>query len=148
MGIAEQNMLAFAGGMARKGLIPLIHTFAVFIYRRAFDLLASGMMEAIAASRYGALTLENHSIPGGLGSIVSECMAESGIGKPLRHLGLRDTFVHGASRRYLMRKYGLDAMALIAAIEDIAGKAFGIEESSLRETYTPAVHSAAKAEAL
>lgn len=40
MGIAEQNMLSFAGGMAREGFIPLVHTFAVFIYRRAFDQIA------------------------------------------------------------------------------------------------------------
>ena len=37
MGIAEQNMLSFAGGLAREGFIPLVHTFAVFIYRRAYD---------------------------------------------------------------------------------------------------------------
>jgi len=39
-GIAEQNMLSLAGGMAREGFIPLIHTFGVFIYRRAYDQLA------------------------------------------------------------------------------------------------------------
>ncbi len=38
-GIAEQNMLSVAGGMAREGFIPLIHTFGVFIYRRAYDQL-------------------------------------------------------------------------------------------------------------
>ena len=37
MGIAEQNMLSFAGGLAREGYIPFVHTFAVFIYRRAYD---------------------------------------------------------------------------------------------------------------
>jgi transketolase len=106
------------------------------------------IIEEIAASRWGAVTLENHSILGGLGSIVSECMAEAGVGRPLRRLGLRDTFLHGASRRYLMRKYGIDAMALIAAVEEIVGQHFGIAESDLAETYTPAVHSSAKAEAL
>ena len=30
-GIAEQNMLAFAGGLAREGFVPYVHTFAVFI---------------------------------------------------------------------------------------------------------------------
>src|SRR5512144_588280 len=40
MGMAEQNMLGFAGGLAREGLVPLVHTFAVFIYRRAYDQLA------------------------------------------------------------------------------------------------------------
>src|SRR5208337_2947446 len=39
-GISEQNMLSVAGGLAREGFIPLVHTFAVFIYRRAFDQIA------------------------------------------------------------------------------------------------------------
>ncbi|MDR1930462.1 MAG: hypothetical protein LBQ44_07520 [Treponema sp.] len=287
MGIAEQNMLSFAGGMARKGLVPLVHTFAVFIYRRAYDqiamsaaypnvpvkmfgflpgvltpggathqaiediavmralpnmtiyepgdaseveavldiayrtpgpvyvrqlrgevpvlfpaeekmesgkcrklssggdltLVSSGICteeglraalalkekglalshyhvstlkpfkqpeitEAIAASRYGALTLENHSTLGGLGSIIAEAMAEAGVPKPLRRLGIPDTFVHGASRRYLMGEYGLDALALIAAVEQLTGERFGIAGEDLARTFTPAVLSAAKAEAL
>lgn len=40
LGMAEQNMLGFAGGLAREGYTPWVHTFAVFIYRRAFDQLA------------------------------------------------------------------------------------------------------------
>ncbi|HPI04297.1 MAG: 1-deoxy-D-xylulose-5-phosphate synthase [Candidatus Aerophobetes bacterium ADurb.Bin490] len=39
-GIAEQNMMSVAGGLAREGFIPLVHTFAVFIYRRAYDQIA------------------------------------------------------------------------------------------------------------
>lgn len=287
MGIAEQNMLAFAGGMAREGLIPMVHTFAVFIYRRAYDqiamsvaypnlpvkmfgflpgiltpggathqaiediavmralpnmtiletgdatevesaldvaygvngpvyvrvlrgeiprlfdpaepmvlgkarklregsdlvLVSSGIcteegmraaaaladrglniahyhistlkpfhhpeiMEAIANSKYGAITFENHSVIGGLGSIVAEQMAEYGVGKKLYRLGIPDTFVHGASKRYLMQEYGLDAMAMIAKVEEITGERFEIREDSLAETYTPALHSEAKPEAL
>ena len=106
------------------------------------------VIEAIAASRWGAVTMENHSVVGGLGSIVAECMAEEGVGKPLRRLGLRDTFAHGASRGYLMRQYGLDAMALIAAVEDLLGQRFAIDESSLAETTIPDLHSDAKAESL
>ncbi|MEQ8197570.1 MAG: transketolase, partial [Clostridiaceae bacterium] len=40
MGIAEQNMMSFAGGLAREGYKPFVHTFAVFIYRRAYDQIA------------------------------------------------------------------------------------------------------------
>ena len=40
LGMAEQNMLSFAGGMAREGYTPWVHTFAVFLYRRAYDQLA------------------------------------------------------------------------------------------------------------
>lgn len=39
LGMAEQNMLSWAGGMAREGLTPLVHTFAVFLYRRPLDQL-------------------------------------------------------------------------------------------------------------
>ena len=289
MGIAEQNMLSFAGGMAREGLIPLVHTFAVFIYRRAYDqiamsiaypnlpvkmfgflpgvltpggathqaiedvsvmrslpnmtiletgdatevesvldvackvkgpvyvrilrgevprlfdkkdkmvfgkarilmeenrpdfvLISSGIcteegmraaaaladcgvkithyhistlkpfdhpeiIETIAKSKYGAITFENHSIIGGLGSIVAEQMAEAGIGKKLYRIGLQDTFVHGASKAYLMKEYHIDAMTMISLVEEITGKQYGIREESLMSTYTPAVHSDAKAEAL
>jgi len=37
MGMAEQNMMSVAGGLAREGLTPFVHTFAVFMYRRALD---------------------------------------------------------------------------------------------------------------
>lgn len=33
-------MMSFAGGLAREGFLPLIHTFSVFITRRPFDQLA------------------------------------------------------------------------------------------------------------
>lgn len=40
LGMAEQNMMGFASGLAREGYVPYIHTFAVFIYRRPYDQLA------------------------------------------------------------------------------------------------------------
>lgn len=39
-GMAEQNMLGVASGLAREGFIPWLHTFAVFLYRRPYDQLA------------------------------------------------------------------------------------------------------------
>jgi len=287
LGIAEQNMLSFAGGLAREGFIPFVHTFAVFIYRRAFDqiamsvsypnlpvkmfgflpgvttpggathqaiediavmralpnmtilecgdatdvesvldvayevngpvyirmirgeiprlfaaadvmrlgkirtishgkdlvLLSTGIcteeamravkvleshgvsvhhmhittlkpfssqevLDAIADSKYGVITMENHSIIGGLGSIVAECMAEAGLGKKLTRIGLKDTYVHGASRQYLMKEYGIDAMALISHIEAIVGANFEIDEAELPKIHITPVHSDSKAEAL
>jgi transketolase len=40
LGMAEQNMMSFAGGLAREGFHPFIHTFAVFVTRRPFDQIA------------------------------------------------------------------------------------------------------------
>ena len=37
MGIAEQNMIATAAGLAAEGKIPFCHSFAVFVTGRAFD---------------------------------------------------------------------------------------------------------------
>jgi len=285
MGIAEQNMLSWASGLAREGFIPFVHTFAVFIYRRAFDqiamsvsypnlpvrmigflpgittpggathqaiedvavmralpnmtildcgdatdvesvlgviekingpvyvrmlrgeiprlfstpmefgkarvvsegkditVLSSGIMteeamravqvlqkrglsvqhmhistlkpfndrtvmDAIAGSKHGVITMENHTIVGGLGSIIAEQMAEAGMDRKLVRIGLRDTYAHGASKNYLLRKYRMDAMALIAEVEGLVGKKFGITEDELKETFIAAVHSTAKAEAL
>ncbi|MBM4344007.1 MAG: transketolase [Deltaproteobacteria bacterium] len=48
MGIAEQNMVSFAAGLAREGWMPLVHTFAVFICRRAYDQVAMSVAYANA----------------------------------------------------------------------------------------------------
>ncbi len=39
MGIAEQLLMAAAGGMAKEGLIPFATTYAAFATRRAFDFI-------------------------------------------------------------------------------------------------------------
>jgi transketolase len=287
MGMAEQNMMSFAGGLAREGFFPFVHTFSVFIYRRALDqvsmsiaypnlpvrifgflpgittpggathqatddiavmrvlpnmtiletgdatevetvldaahaldgpvyvrmlrgeiprlfdraqpfrlgeprilsrgsdiaILSTGIcteevmrvtrvlekqgvslhhlhistlkpfnaeavIEAASRVRYGVITVENHTIIGGLGSAAAEVMAEAGLGKKLVRIGLRDTYAHGASRQYLMREYGLDAMAVLEEIEKLLGSSFGIGEGDLSAVRLEAVHSDAKAEAL
>lgn len=106
------------------------------------------LADAIRRSRYGVITLENHTIIGGLGSAVAELMAEAGIGTRLVRLGLRDRYAHGASRAYLMREYGLDALSLCDAIESLTGRRFGIRETDLEAVHVTPTHSVAKAEAL
>jgi len=287
MGIAEQNMISFAAGLAREGYIPLVHTFAVFIYRQALNqivssvaysnlpvkffgflpgittpggathqaiedvavmraipnitifepgdatevetildpvlrtpgpvyvrmlrgevprifpveepfatgrfrvlsegddlvlvtsgicteealratpaLLAAGLsirhlhisthkplddpalVGALKRSRYGVITMENHSVVGGLGSEIAELIADNGIGARLCRIGIRDTFAHGGSRAYLMREYGLDAAALVTVVESFVGRKFGIMDADLGRVRIEPVHSLARAEAL
>jgi transketolase len=92
--------------------------------------------------------MENHTIVGGLGSIISEKMAEAGMAKKLVRIGLRDTFSHGASKQYLMKEHKMDALSLIREIEGMVGQRFNISEDELAGTHITAVHSMAKAEAL
>lgn len=270
MGIAEQNMLSFAGGMAREGFVPFVHTFAVFIYRRAYDqiaisvaypnlpvkmfgflpgvmtpggathqaiediavmraipnmtiiecgdatevesvldtvyavpgpvyvrmprgdmprlfpagepfrldkprvlsrgsditLLTSGIcteeaMRACAVlhkrgiaathlhistlkpfnrqevqnficqSKYGVITMENHTVIGGLGTIVAECMAEAGVSKKLVRIGIPDTFLHGATKSCLMRECGIDARGLVRAVQQLTKTNIDISDNEL-----------------
>lgn len=286
-GIAEQNMMSFAGGMSREGFIPFVHTFGVFMYRRAYDqiamsiaypnlpvkmfgflpgittpggathqaiedvsvmrslpnmtvlecgdatdvesvldvvyaiqgpvyvrmlrgeiprlfssqepfefgrarrlsqgrdvaVLSSGIctqealravgfledkgvsvehlhvstlkpfrdervLEALTSNKYGVITFENHSVVGGLGSAVSDMMADNGVGKRLLKLGIQDTFLHGASRAYLAREYGLDAYALVKGVEKMMDTSFHIARKELDDVSLIQAAPDAKPEAL
>jgi len=69
---------------------------------------------AIAAATTAVVTAENHTIIGGLGSAVAEVLAESGLGRPLRRIGLADTFAEGArDASYLFTKYGLTTQHIV-----------------------------------
>lgn len=81
--------------------------------------------------KYGAVTIENGTIIGGLGTCVAEVMAENAIGKPLLRVGLNDQYAHGASKMYLLEHYHLDAMELIKKVEKIMGKDLGIKKEDL-----------------
>lgn len=106
------------------------------------------IIAALKTAKSGVITMENHSIIGGLGSAVAEVMAENGISVPLQRIGLKDTYAHGASQKYLMAEYEMDAPALIHAVEKSLAKKLNIDESELNQQRSVNVHSSAKAEAL
>jgi transketolase len=70
----------------------------------------------VATAAKVVVTAENHTVVGGLGSAVAEVLAEAGLGRPLRRVGLRDTFAEGSrTGPYLFGKYGLSTQALVDA---------------------------------
>jgi transketolase len=106
------------------------------------------IIAALKTAKHGVITMENHSIIGGLGSAIAEVMAERGIGVPLQRIGLKDTYAHGASQKFLMSEYEMDAQALIRAVEVSLGRKLNIHETELEQQRSVTVHSSAKAEAL
>ncbi len=92
---------------------------------------AGAVADAIGSVRQGIVTMENHSILGGLGSAVAEALTERGIGRRLVRLGLRDCYAHGAGQRFLMREYGLDAQALVHAVSSLLDVKFDIDTQEL-----------------
>jgi transketolase len=141
-GVCTEEAMRVAGPLRARN-VGVHHLHASTL--KPFD--RDGLISA-ARGKKGIVTLENHLITGGLGSLVAEILADDGLGIPLKRLGLRDTFAHGASKDYLMRKYGLDANALITAIGTLLGRDLHIEDDELESARIDSVHSAAKAEAL
>jgi len=141
-GVCTEEALRATTALKARGVgIHHLHVSTL----KPFD--RDGLIRA-ALGKQGVVTLENHTIVGGLGSLVAEILAEEGLGIRLRRLGLQDTFAHGASKPYLMKKYRLDASALVATIGDMLGRTLDIDDAELEAVRIDTVHSAQKAEAL
>jgi transketolase len=64
------------------------------------------------------VTAEDHQIIGGLGSAVSEAVAEAGLGHPLLRIGLKDTFGESGSPEQVLAKHKMDAAGIAEQIRD------------------------------
>lgn len=142
-GITTEEAMRARAALAGAGVsVRHLHLNTI----KPFD--AAAMLDHIASVRRGVVTLENHVTEGGIGSLLAEIMADHGVGKRLVRLGLKDTYAHGGSRAYLMRHYGLDALALVRGIETLLEEPLSISEQDLDAARIEAVHSTAKAEGL
>ena len=90
------------------------------------------ILAALKKTKYGVITIENQYEIGGLSSAAAEMIAENGIGCRLRKIGLPG-YPHGASKMYLMKKYGINALHLVQAVEELTGRTLGITEADLDE---------------
>lgn len=66
------------------------------------------------------VTVEEHSVIGGLGSAVCDCLCVS-YPVPVRKLGMQDVFGESGSAAALMEKYGLDAQGVYRAVKEFFG---------------------------
>ncbi|MDR1835156.1 MAG: transketolase family protein [Fusobacteriaceae bacterium] len=73
-----------------------------------------------AARETGAIvTAEEHNVVGGLGSAVAEVLAEEAVGAPLERIGIQDCHAESGAYRDLLKKYKLDASAIIDAVKRV-----------------------------
>jgi transketolase len=68
-----------------------------------------------------AVTAEEHSIIGGLGSAVAECLSER-MPTPMIRVGVKDSFGESGDPSELMKKYGLTSDDVAAAAENVIVK--------------------------
>jgi 1-deoxy-D-xylulose-5-phosphate synthase len=63
------------------------------------------------------ITMEDHVLPGGYGSLVVEHLNDAGVHMPVLRIGWPDQFIeHASSVDYLRTKYGLTAAEAVKAV--------------------------------
>jgi transketolase len=72
------------------------------------------VIEHCAGARF-VVTVEDHQVNGGLGSAVAEVLVEH-CPVPMKRIGLRDTFAESGPYPELLRKYGMDASAIVRTV--------------------------------
>jgi transketolase len=69
------------------------------------------------------ITLEEHTVVGGLGGAVAEVLADAGAGTPLKRLGLQDLFaVMSGDRQDFRNRLGISAEAVVKEVSDFRGR--------------------------
>lgn len=69
----------------------------------------------------GIVTVENHSIYGGLGSAVAEIVAGLGLKTKVKIMGLADKFGETASLDWQLNYFGLSPAHIVRAVEKVRG---------------------------
>lgn len=63
------------------------------------------------------VTVEEHSVIGGLGSAVCDCLCEK-LPTPVKKIGMQDVFGESGSAGALLQKYGLDAEGVYKSVKE------------------------------
>jgi len=81
-----------------------------------------------AGRAHAIVTIEEHTIMGGLGGAVAEVLAEAGFSsaKRFKRVGLPDAFPHGyGSQASMMQQYGVTTEKTIAAVNELLLRTHG-----------------------
>lgn len=63
------------------------------------------------------VTVEEHSVIGGLGGAICECLSEN-MPVPVKRIGIKDVFGESGAAAALLEKYGLDAEGIYKEVKD------------------------------
>jgi len=98
--------------LVNKGIdVNLLHLHTIKPIDKDIILKAAIKTECI-------VTVENHSIIGGLGSAVSELLSEN-TPRLIKRIGIEDVFVKSGSLKDLFCKYGLTYTNIVTQVEDL-----------------------------
>ena len=74
-------------------------------------------INTLATQVKGIVTVENHSVIGGLGGAISEVLAQMSNHAPIRFIGVEDMFTESGSATEVKEKYGLNIENIVTKVE-------------------------------
>lgn len=73
-----------------------------------------------AAAETGAIvTVDEHSVIGGLGTAVLEVIAEEGLSLPVKRIGVQDCYTESGSYNKLIKRFSLDSESIAGAVREV-----------------------------
>jgi transketolase len=108
-GVLVARALQAAEWLAAEG----VHARVVEIH--TIKPLDCGLIERSARETGAVVTVEEHTILGGLGGAVAECLGET-CPVPMERVGIRDTFAESGPYAELLDKYGMSVDAIAGAV--------------------------------
>lgn len=77
------------------------------------------LINNLASTVKGIITIENHSIIGGLGGAIAEILAQKTKHAPIAYVGVQDVFTESGKAVDVKSKYGLNVDNIVKKVEDI-----------------------------
>ena len=109
-GLMVGEAVAAAEELAAQGV------FAEVVNIHTVKPLDEELVRASARKTGRVVTVEEHSVIGGLGDAVLAALSEDPV--PVKKIGVRDTFGESGPGAELLHKYGLDAANIVATVRD------------------------------
>lgn len=119
-GIMVANALEAAAALEVEGVSAMV------VDMHTIKPLDTDMVLKAAKACKAIVTCENHSIYGGLGSAVAECLAENAVGVPLRRIGFQDRYGEVGFRPYLEQAIGLSPADVVMAAKELCTQKEGV----------------------
>ena len=110
------NGLCVAESLAAAEMLAADGISATVINMHTIKPLDTELVIESAKKTGKVVTVEEHSIIGGLGGAVCECLAEANP-VPVKRVGINDVFGESGSAGQLIKKYGLDAEGIYNAVK-------------------------------
>ena len=77
------------------------------------------LINSLATTVKCIVTVENHSVIGGLGGTIAELLAQKPKHAPISYVGVEDVFTESGSATEVKEKYGLNVENIVSKVENI-----------------------------